>query len=146
MKRSVRLLILIVLVAAVTGGAAGARGVGTSQLDGSWTWTWTRAELLHGGVSSTRGADKLAGRHLAIFANGHVTDRNRTTGHVGTGTRFFVHGNVVGFVFRMRGPDIVPGRTYELKWSIYHDRLKFAELPGRSVLTALLIKPWTRVR
>lgn len=146
MKRSMRVLILASLVAAATGGAAGANSAGTSPLDGTWTWTWTRAELLHSGATSVRGANMLAGRHLDRFADGHLTDRNLTTGHVGTGTRFFVHGHVVGFIFRARGPGIVPGRTYELKWSIYHDRLKFTELPGRAVLTALPIKPWTRVR
>jgi hypothetical protein len=145
MKRSICLLILTTLVATGAGGAAGARGA--SPLDGTWSWTWTRAELLHPGItSSARNADILAGRHLATFANGQVTDRNLTTGHVRSGTRFFVHGNVVGFVFPTRGPGIVPGRTYELKWSIYRDRLKFAELPGRAGLTALPIKPWTRVR
>lgn len=147
MKRSIHLLILTALVAAGTGGAgaASARDVGASPLDGTWTWTWTRAELLHSGAGSS-GAHVLAGRHRATFADGHVTDRNLTTGHIGTGTRFFVHRNVVGFIFRMRVTGVVPGRTYELRWSIYHDRLKFAELPGRSVLSALTIKPWTRVR
>ena len=74
-----------------------------------------------------------------------MTDRNLSTGRVGTRVRFFVHGNVVGFVFAVRGPGIVPGKTYELRWSIFRDRLRFAELPGRSELTALPIKPWTRV-
>src|SRR5262249_4793022 len=144
MKRPICLLILTALVATGAGGAAGARAA--SPLDGTWTWTWTRAELHRPGIASARDADILAGRHLATFANGHVTDRNLTTGQVRAGARFFVHGNVVGFVFPTRGPGIVPGRRYELKWSIYRDRLTFAELPGRSVLTALPIKPWTRVR
>ena len=145
MKRSIGLLI-VAFVVAVTAASADARGVGASPLDGTWKWTWTRAELLHPGITNARGADILAGRHVATFANGHVTDRNLTTGRVRTGTRFSVHGNVVGFVFPKRGPGIVPGRTYELRWSIYRDRLRFSELPGRSVLTALPIKPWTRVR
>jgi hypothetical protein len=75
-----------------------------------------------------------------------VTDRNLTTGSFRTGTRFAVHGNVVAFVFSTNGPGIVRGRTYELTWSIYRDRLSFSQLPGRSVLTALPLKPWTRVR
>jgi hypothetical protein len=145
MKRTAWLPFLAALVAAVTAPAANARGAGASPLDGTWSCTWTRADLLHAGILR-RDADELAGRHVATFANGHVTDRNLSTGRVGTSARFFVHGSVVGFVFPTRGPGIVAGRTYELKWSLYRDRLRFAELPGRSVLTALPIKPWTRVR
>ena len=145
MKRTAWLLVLAALVAAVTVRAANARGAGASPLDGTWMVSWTRAELLRADILP-RDADVLAGRHIATFANGPVTDRNLSTGRVGRGARFFVHGNVVGFVFPTRGPGIVAGRTYELKWSIYRDRLRFAELPGRSVLTALPIKPYTRVR
>jgi hypothetical protein len=143
MNNSVHLLFLASLAAAATIGAS-ARDMGASPLDGTWAWTWTRAELVHGDIAA-RDVDTLAGRHTATFANGHVTDRNLSTGRVTTRVRFFVHGNVVGFVFATRGPGIVPGKTYELRWSIFRDRLRFVELPGRSELTALVIKPWTRV-
>jgi hypothetical protein len=145
MKRTAWLVILAALVAVVTVPVAAARGAGASPLDGTWMVSWTRAELLRAG-GLPRYADVLAGRHVATFANGHVTDRNLSTGRVISGTRFFVHGNVVDFVFATPEPGVVAGRTYELKWSLYRDRLRFAELPGRSVLTALPIKPYTRVR
>jgi hypothetical protein len=143
MSRSIRLLVLAALVAASTAPGAVARGAGASPLDGTWKWTWTPDELRRVGIKN---APTLVGSWTATFANGHHTDRNLTSGRIYTGARFFVRGKVVGIVFPRPGPGIVPGRTYELRWSIYRDRLSFSELPGRSVLTAMLIKPWIRVR
>jgi hypothetical protein len=140
MTRSVALLILAALIAVAAAAAAGDR---SSPLDGTWKWAWTRAELLRNG-GQPRDASAAAGTHTATFANGHSTARNLRTGEVSR-ARFSVHGNVVGFVFSTRGPGYVPGRTYELRWSIYRDRLTFSELPSRSVLTWLPITPWTRV-
>ena len=148
MKRSIGLLIVAGLMVALKPEVVGAAGVAGSPLDGTWKWTWTRAELLKHDCTTPPDASKLAGSYVATFANGRVTGHSLTTGRANPGgsASFAVHGNVVSFVFSSRGPGIVPGRTYQLKWSIYRDRLRFSELPGRSVLTCITIKPLMRVR
>ena len=136
--RSTYLLLVAVVAAAVTATGVSART--STPLDGTWTWTWTRDD-----VGRARAGAYDFGRYTATLANGRATARNLRTGRV-RHAKYFVHGNVVGFVFPERSVGVVPGRMYELKWSIYRDRLRFTELPGRSVLTLLPLEPWTRVR
>ena len=140
MQRSVCLLVLAGVAAGAIGVASGANRVTRSPLDGIWKWTWTSADIRRAHAAASE-----VGPYTATYSNGHVAGHNLRTGAI-TRARFVVKGNIVAFVFSSREPGVIPGRKYELKWSLYRDRLRFTELPGRSVLTLLTLKPSTRVR
>lgn len=143
-----RVIALATVVAAVSLAAPAAAG--TSKLDGRWRWSWSVAELTRGG-SPPAVAKKLAGPGMVEFRDGRVYKLDPRTGRVEfLAGSFTVAGNVVTFRFRRvpgrrPPPGIVPGRIYQLRWSIYRDRLTWSELPGREELTAFPLEPWIRV-
>jgi len=151
MKRFLQNGILALAGAALITPAAAAGGVGTTKLDGRWRWVWTRAELIRVGIPPAA-AKLLAGPGMIEFKEGRVYKFDPRTGRVQFAAgRFTVARDVATFVFRAPGhgpppPGIVPGLRYQLRWSIYRDRLTWSELPHRTVLLAFTAVPWTRVR
>jgi len=143
----------IAAISAMHGGATGpepelsCRGGGSrhdqnnvGSLTGRWKWIWTRAELIHAGITPDN-AKLLAGPGSVDFKAGRLRTRAGLTG------TYRVNGDLITFVFDPPGgAGVTPGVGYELKWSVYRDRLTFAQAPGRDPLLALLIKPLTRVR
>ncbi len=152
MKHVFHIAMLAVAAGVVTAPAADAHIVAAANLDGRWQWVWTRAGLIHAGVPP--GAAKLlAGPGMIEFKAGRVYKLDPRTGRVQfLAGSFTVARDVATFVFRrVRGhgpppPGIVPGLRYQLRWSIYRDRLTWSEFPGRSYLLAFTAVPWTRVR
>jgi hypothetical protein len=111
----------------------------TSRLEGRWRVHWTRNELLRAGLRPAD-AEALEGTFVVEFANGLLsTASGRTRG------TYSVTGPVVRLVFDS-GAAVDPGRTYQLKWSVYRDSLSFSAVPGREPVSFLGIKALTRVR
>jgi TRAP-type C4-dicarboxylate transport system substrate-binding protein len=116
-----------------------AAGNATSQIEGRWEWTWTRAELIRAGLAEND-ATKLAGHGSIEFKDGRLRSGGGLTG------RYRVEGDLITLVFDPPGaPGAPPEDRFTLEWSVYRDRLRFAAVPGRDTLLALLITPFTRV-
>ena len=116
-----------------------ARTFSSSPLDGRWEFTWTPAEV------KSQGADpRLADHYVVEFRDGWLI---RLLPHPAVRkARFTTHGNVVTYVFTVPTIGAVVGRPYTMRWSIYHDRLTWAMVPGRAGAELFTAVPWTRVR
>jgi hypothetical protein len=121
-----------------------------SALEGRWQTTRaTPDELLAAGIEPRQagvlGAWPGPRTAQLVFANGRQQTINPATGAVyATGT-YEVTGEVVTLIFQ-HGVGVLPGRPYELRWSVYRDVLQFRPAPGSEPLRALVIRPFTRVR
>jgi len=139
-----RTLVAVAAVALV--GAGGAAG-GGSPLDGLWTWTWPRAEMLGPrgkGCDDAAHARTDAGPWSLTLAHGRYVARNLRSGWVDHGS-ISVAGDVMTFVLKNRHGDMLPGRPYRIRFSLYRDRITFTDLPGRLCpLHLLTLEPWTR--
>jgi hypothetical protein len=129
------------VVAGTAGGSpsiAGARAVPGSPLDGRWAFTWTRAEL-HRHNSVQRPA-----RYLVEIGNGHISRLRPLPVRV---CRITTNGTIAIFVCEPPlVPGVVAGRRYQMRWSIYRDRLTWSTVPGRAGWSDFALTPWTRVR
>lgn len=138
MTRSAGVILLAAVIASSTATTSDAHILPSSPLDGRWAFTWTTGEV------KSHGADPSLRDHYVVeFSNGSFI---RLLPHpVVRKARFTIHRNVVTFVFTVPTTGVVVGRPYELRWSIYHDRLAWARVPGRAGLDLFTAVPWTRV-
>jgi len=139
------LVLLLAAVIAVAGVAARAADARTpaSPLDGRWTFTWTRAEL-----NRQRAFGVPAAHYLVEIGAGRIHVLvPRFPGAAGPPGRITTNGNIATIVFPPPAPPAsVPWKKYEMRWSIYRDRLTWSLVPGHAGLGAFTITPWTRVR
>lgn len=117
---------------------------GSAGIEGRWETTWTRAALVAAGLRPSD-ASAIAGHHTVDFGHG----RFRFEGDPGSGRSaegsYDVDGDVLRLTFRT-GIALQLGRVYELRWSVYRDRLTFRAVPGSEALQAFLTAPYRRVR
>jgi hypothetical protein len=139
MTRSAGVILLAAVVTSLATATSDAHTLPSSPLDGRWAFTWTPAEV------KSHGADpRLADHYVMEFRNGSLI---RLVPHpVVRKARFTVRGNVMSFVFVVPTTGAVVGRPYEMRWSIYRDRLSWAMVPGRAGADLFTAVPWTRVR
>jgi TRAP-type C4-dicarboxylate transport system substrate-binding protein len=109
-----------------------------AAIEGRWKVSWTRKELLAAALSP-EDVRRLHGATIVDFAHG----RFGTASHWMIGS-YTVDGDHIRLVFETT-VGVLPGRVYELSWSVYRDRLSFAAVPGREPVAALLIEPLSRV-
>jgi TRAP-type C4-dicarboxylate transport system substrate-binding protein len=130
-------------------GAGGADKSAESKLEGRWRFTRAPVqELLDAGMprklaeTLARGGPKIA---ILVFEDGRQRTIDLGSGEViSTGT-YDVEGDIVRLVFAT-GVGVQLGQAYELRWSVYRDKLAFSAVPGRQPLQALTVKPLTRAR
>ena len=146
MKRTV--LFAIVAALAATVAVSPTSAASASRLDGRWKTTRaTLHELLAAGIARKDAValERAAKVPALDFHHGAFKGLDLATGRVrGTGT-YRLSGDVIRLVFRT-GVAVDPGTVYQLRWSVYRDRLTFSSVPGRPSLLLLTLKPWTRVR
>jgi hypothetical protein len=142
MRRAVCLVLLAAVAAASAVSGASARDTGRSKLDGRWTSSWSHAELV--GCDSAAQAVEDVGTHVITFANGRFDYRNLRNGD-GTRGSFSVHGDVLTYISDTRYRGTLPHRPYQIKFSVFEDRLRFSELPGRDLAPCLMVELWARV-
>jgi hypothetical protein len=137
-------LALAALATTVSSSAAA-----SSALEGRWkTKPATLQELRAAGVPAPT-ARIIASRAPRVpaldFHAGSFKGIDLETGRVLSTGSYRVEGSLVHLVFT-RGFAVRLGQSYQLRWSIYRDRLTLSNVPGRPPLQALTVKPWTRVR
>ena len=116
---------------------------GEAAIEGRWETTWKRDALIAAGLAP-KDAEAFRGHHTAEFADGRFRFQHTPSGNSSTGA-FVVEGDVIRLVFET-GIALQLGRPYELKWSVYRERLTFSAAPGSEPLTAFLTAPYTRLR
>ena len=151
MQRTIWLAIiasLVAIAAAPATPAAGQRGRGASPIEGLWTTPRaTLQELVAAGMTHKDAAtltQHVTGNPGLELRAGVFTGLDLATNKVvATGT-YRLAGNLIWFVFKS-GAAVRHGFPFELKWSVYSDRLTFSRVPSRPWLI-FTIRPWTRVR
>jgi hypothetical protein len=135
---------LVALAALAVGAFAHGAGAARSPIDGRWRWTYTYDQLLH--CCGKLAADDQAGPSLSEFRDGRIYALDAATGRlIGLRGTYTVSGDVVTFVFSHRYPGLGTGRAYEMRFSLFRNRLTWSHVPGRAGIDALTIAPWTRV-
>ena len=117
---------------------------GEAAIEGRWETTWKRDALIAAGVTP-KYAEAFRGRNTVEFADGRFRfHRDRGTDEDATGT-YAVEGDIIRLVFKT-GIALQLGRPYELRWSVYREKLTFSAAPGSEPLTGFLTAPYTRLR
>lgn len=139
-----------------TGGTAGTspcrepttRTASAQALQGTWRLSRaTKQQLVDAGVDpkSAEALSRLPGTPALVFDHGRYEGIDLETGEVLASGTYEVEGNVVRLVFET-GVAVQLGRVYSLRWSVYRDSLTLSAIPGSEPLTALVLRPWKRVR
>jgi hypothetical protein len=143
MQRSPLLLLVASLLAGAVAVSAAASSSDGSPLDGRWAFTWTAHALVKAGAGDVV---SLAGPKMVEFRSGRWYKLDPRTQRVqSVVAKFTVHGDVAYFTFLIKEPTVDSGKTYEMRFSIYRDRLTWSRVPGRAGLDALASTPWVRV-